>query len=111
MLKKFYEEHLHEDEEIRFVVGGRGQFDIRDKNDRWVACTVEEGDLIIVPTNTYHRFGLGGSDFIHAMRLFTDAPKWIAIPREEQASDESQGTKRKEAASPASEPEKKKSKT
>eukprot|EP01088_Endostelium_zonatum_P013452 TRINITY_DN28023_c0_g1_i1.p1 TRINITY_DN28023_c0_g1~~TRINITY_DN28023_c0_g1_i1.p1 ORF type:complete len:190 (-),score=56.13 TRINITY_DN28023_c0_g1_i1:40-558(-) len=82
MLKKFFEEHSHDDEEIRFVVGGSGRFDLRDDQDRWVGVTVEEGDLIIVPANMHHRFGLGdNSDWIHAMRLFTDAPKWEAIPR------------------------------
>jgi len=87
MLTKFYEEHLHEDEEIRFVLGGKGQFDIRDKEDRWIAITVEEGDLIIVPARMYHRFALGpDSQFIHAMRLFADQPKWEAIPRHPASS-------------------------
>jgi len=84
MLTKFFEEHLHEDEEIRFVLGGAGRFDVRDKQDRWIGITVEEGDLIIVPANMYHRFGLGGSStFIHALRLFSDQPKWEAIPRKQ----------------------------
>lgn len=48
MLDKFFEEHLHYDEEIRFILDGQGRFDIRDKEDRWVGCTVEKGDLIIV---------------------------------------------------------------
>ncbi|KAL6070687.1 1,2-dihydroxy-3-keto-5-methylthiopentene dioxygenase [Balamuthia mandrillaris] len=81
-LVEFYQEHLHVDEEIRFILKGQGQFDIRDKEDKWIAITVERGDLIIVPANMYHRFGLGEeSTYIHAMRLFTDAPKWEAIPR------------------------------
>ena len=80
-LKIFFNEHLHEDEEIRFVLDGRGVFDIRDRDDAWVRIEVEKGDLIIVPANMYHRFTLMEEKFIHAMRLFTENPKWVAIPR------------------------------
>ncbi|KAN0045099.1 hypothetical protein ACTA71_006627 [Dictyostelium dimigraforme] len=80
-LKIFFEEHLHDDEEIRFILDGCGFFDIRDKNDKWVRIRVERGDLIIVPANMYHRFALDESRKIHAMRLFTDAPKWVPINR------------------------------
>ena len=34
--------------EIRFVLDGRGVFDIRDRDDAWVRIEVEKGDLIIV---------------------------------------------------------------
>eukprot|EP01132_Coremiostelium_polycephalum_P001544 gene1544-1944_t len=74
-LKIFFEEHLHDDEEIRFILDGCGFFDVRDKNDKWVRIKVEKGDLIIVPANMYHRFALDETRYVHAMRLFTDAPK------------------------------------
>lgn len=39
-IAKFYEEHMHEDEEVRYVLGGRGFFDVRDKGDQWVRIEV-----------------------------------------------------------------------
>jgi len=74
---KFADEHLHTDEEVRFVLAGEGVFDIRDNEDRWMRVTVEPGDLIIVPQDRYHRFFLSDSQQIRCVRLFQDRAGWV----------------------------------
>ena len=87
-IKAFFEEHIHDAEEIRYILGGSGYFDVRDLEDRWVRVHVKKGDLMTLPEGIYHRFTCDEERFIHAMRLFVGQPVWTPFnrPQEEHES-------------------------
>jgi 1,2-dihydroxy-3-keto-5-methylthiopentene dioxygenase len=78
---KFDKEHFHTEDEVRFVVGGDGIFDVRDEADRWIRIEVNEGDMIVIPANRFHRFWLTERKQIRCMRLFANHDGWAPLYR------------------------------
>ena len=76
MLAKFASEHTHDDDEVRFVVAGRGLFYFPGPGGVF-ALEVAPGDLIRVPGGTRHWFTLCGDRTIRAIRLFRDPAGWV----------------------------------
>jgi 1,2-dihydroxy-3-keto-5-methylthiopentene dioxygenase len=76
MLNKFNSEHWHDEDEVRFIIEGRGLFHICPRQGPVVAITVEAGDLIRVPRGTRHWFDLCRERRIRAIRLFQDPSGW-----------------------------------
>jgi 1,2-dihydroxy-3-keto-5-methylthiopentene dioxygenase len=76
MLAKFKREHWHDEDEVRFIIEGRGIFHIRPENGPVTAIEVEPGDLIRVPRGTWHWFNLCADRRIRAIRLFQDQAGW-----------------------------------
>ena len=76
MLAKFNIEHRHEEDEVRYIIAGRGLFHIHPPKGPVVAIEVEGGDLIRVPKGTLHWFDLCGDRRIRAIRLFQDKSGW-----------------------------------
>jgi 1,2-dihydroxy-3-keto-5-methylthiopentene dioxygenase len=76
MLAKFNREHWHDEDEVRFVIAGRGLFHIHTEAGPVVAVEVETGDMIRVPRGTRHWFNLCADRRIRAVRLFQDAAGW-----------------------------------
>jgi len=76
MLAKFNIEHWHDEDEVRYILAGRGLFHVHPRQGPVVAIEVEAGDLIRVPRGTRHWFDLCGEKQIRAIRLFQDTSGW-----------------------------------
>jgi 1,2-dihydroxy-3-keto-5-methylthiopentene dioxygenase len=78
LLAKFSKEHHHTDDEVRFVVGGEGVFEINTAENERAQFTAQPGDLIVVPAWRRHLFYLTSSKTIRCIRLFKDRSGWEA---------------------------------
>jgi 1,2-dihydroxy-3-keto-5-methylthiopentene dioxygenase len=76
MLARFSIEHWHDEDEVRFIIEGRGLFHIHPAEGPVFAIEVEAGDLIRVPRGTHHWFDLCADRRIRAIRLFQEQSGW-----------------------------------
>lgn len=78
LLAKFDREHTHSEDEVRFVVSGRGVFVVRGVDGELYDVEVHAGDLLAVPEGTPHWFTLCDDRHIQCIRLFTSRDGWVA---------------------------------
>lgn len=78
LLAKFDKEHEHHEDEVRFVVDGRGVFTIHAPDDRIFDVEVHPGDLLVVPNGTWHWFDLCEDKTITCIRIFESKEGWVA---------------------------------
>jgi cupin superfamily acireductone dioxygenase involved in methionine salvage len=79
MLDRFNKEHTHAEDEVRFIVKGRGVFHIHPPTAPVFSIEVEAGDLINVPAGTEHWFDLCHDRTIRAIRLFREKVGWTPV--------------------------------
>lgn len=76
MLARFAREHWHDEDEVRFIVAGRGLFHLHPTDGPVMAVEVVAGDLLRVPRGLHHWFDLCGDRRVRAIRLFQDPAGW-----------------------------------
>ena len=75
MLARFDKEHTHAEDEVRFILAGRGIFFLNIAG-RVASVEVHPGDLLRVPKGTTHWFTLCGEKRIRAVRWFQETTGW-----------------------------------
>jgi 1,2-dihydroxy-3-keto-5-methylthiopentene dioxygenase len=75
MLAKFDKEHTHSEDEVRFILAGRGIFFL-NLNGQVVSVEVGPGDMLRVPRGITHWFTLCEDRRIRAIRWFQDTTGW-----------------------------------
>ncbi len=76
MLARFDKEHTHAEDEVRFILSGRGIFFLHAEGHPVVSVEVTAGDLIRVPRGTKHWFTLCEDRRIRAIRWFQQTSGW-----------------------------------
>jgi 1,2-dihydroxy-3-keto-5-methylthiopentene dioxygenase len=75
MLARFDKEHTHSEDEVRFILAGRGIFFLH-QYEKVLSVEVGPGDMLRVPRGTTHWFTLCEDRRIRAIRWFQDTTGW-----------------------------------
>jgi 1,2-dihydroxy-3-keto-5-methylthiopentene dioxygenase len=75
MLARFDKEHTHDEDEVRFILAGRGIFFLH-LGEKVVSVEVGPGDMLRVPRGTTHWFTLCEDRRIRTVRWFQDTKGW-----------------------------------
>ena len=75
--KKFSNEHVHAEDEVRFFVAGSGLFTMHFGEQVFVLLC-RQNDLINLPAGTKHWFDMSETPSFIAIRLFTNPAGWVA---------------------------------
>lgn len=84
MLAKFDHIHYHTDDEVRYILAGRGYFGFVEPSGDQFLLEVSAGDYINVPANTEHWFEMKDSKRIKAVRYFIDTSGWTPVYTERE---------------------------
>ncbi|KAJ3180019.1 1,2-dihydroxy-3-keto-5-methylthiopentene dioxygenase [Geranomyces variabilis] len=87
-LPRIWAEHMHPDDEIRYVLEGDAYMDVRDRDDNWVRFHLVPGILLVVPAGIYHRFKLTEGDYVKIVRLFKSKAGWISTNRSAESDQD-----------------------
>lgn len=74
---KFLDEHIHDEDEVRFFVEGSGAFYLH-LGDKVYQIVCTRDDLLSVPAGTLHWFDMGPTPSFTCIRLFTTPQGWVA---------------------------------
>lgn len=75
--EKFLDEHIHDDDEVRYFVEGSGTFYLH-VGDKVYGVFCEKGDLLSVPKGSTHWFDTGQCNpSFCAIRFFHDGAGWV----------------------------------
>ncbi len=75
MLARFDKEHTHSEDEVRFILAGRGIFFLNIAG-KVASVEVHPGDMLRVPKGTTHWFTLCEDKRIRAIRWFQETTGW-----------------------------------
>jgi len=84
MLAKFESIHYHTDDEVRYILAGRGYFGFVEPDGGQFMLEVGAGDYINIPANTEHWFTMKDSKRIKAVRYFIDTSGWTPVYTERE---------------------------